>query len=81
MCIRDRCSASVVDKVDCDTVFDRLCHCVGIDNRTEDFNRAIYGLSLIHIYDLIIKVFERGAQLVRVRVFAVHYQYGLLTVI
>ena len=29
--------------VDCDTVFDRLCHCVGIDNRTEDFNRAIYG--------------------------------------
>mgnify|MGYP000625768852 FL=1 len=25
--------------------------------------------------------FERGAQLVRVRVFAVHYQYGLLTVI
>ena len=40
---RDPCSASVVDKVDCDTVFDRLCHCVGIDNRTEDFNRAIYG--------------------------------------
>ena len=39
----DPCSASVVDKVDCDTVFDRLCHCVGIDNRTEDFNRAIYG--------------------------------------
>ena len=33
------------------------------------------------LHDLIIKVFERGAQLVRVRVFAVHYQYGLLTVI
>jgi len=33
----------VVDKVDCDTVFDRLCHCVGIDNRTEDFNRTIHG--------------------------------------
>ena len=36
-------SASVVDKVDCDTIFDCLCHCVGINNRTEDFNCAIYG--------------------------------------
>ena len=33
------------------------------------------------LHDLIIKIFERGAQLVRVGVFAVHYQYGLLTVI
>ena len=33
------------------------------------------------LHDLIIKIFERGAQLVRVRVFAVHYQYGLLAVI
>ena len=33
------------------------------------------------LHDLIIKIFERGAQLVRIGVFAVHYQYGLLTVI
>ena len=33
------------------------------------------------LHDLIIKIFERGAQLVRVGVFAVHHQYGLLTVI
>ena len=40
---RNPCSASVIDKVDGDTVLDRLGHCVGIDNRTEDFNRAIHG--------------------------------------
>jgi len=33
------------------------------------------------LHDFIIKVFERGAQLVRVGVFAVHYQYGFLAVI
>ena len=33
------------------------------------------------LHDFIIKIFERGAQLVRVGVFAVHYQYGLLAVI
>ena len=33
------------------------------------------------LHDLIIKIFERGAQLVRVGVFTVHHQYGFLAVI
>ena len=33
------------------------------------------------MHDFIIKIFERDTQLVRVGVFAVHYQYGFLTVI
>ena len=36
-------STSIVDKVDCDAVLDRLCHCVGINNWTKDFDCAIYG--------------------------------------
>ena len=56
-------------------VVSRIRHAVAVCTSSKKNDRRNF------LHDFIIKVFERGAQLVRVRVFAVHYQYGFLAVI